>query len=90
MIKNKRDIPDWETLQWNFGDNWAIPLPEFPVDGSYIVGRWYIPQEMPVIPTGWQYELARGEVVCQYLLYCRLQRKGILPPGKYRDTFPVL
>ncbi len=61
MIKNKRHIPGWEKLEsWNCGDDLAIPLPVFPVDGSYIVERWYIPDEVPVIPTGWLYKLARG------------------------------
>lgn len=39
---NKRNIPDWEKLEWNCGDEWAIPLPEFRVDGVFIQARWYI------------------------------------------------
>ena len=69
---NKRDIPGYENLEWNCGDDWAIPLPEFPVDGVFVQSRWFIPQETPVIPTGWIYQLAREEVICEFQLYCRL------------------
>ena len=69
MITNKRLIPGWEELEWNTGDTWAIPLPEFPVDYSYIESRWYVPDETPVIPTGWMYQLIYGEVVCQSQMF---------------------
>lgn len=69
---NKRDVPDWEKLEWNCGDDWAIPLPEFPIDSVLVFRRWYVPKETPVIPTGWIYELAREEVVSEYSLWCRL------------------
>lgn len=62
---NKRDITGYENLEWNCGDNWAIPLPEFPVDEVLVFSRWFIPDETPVIPTGWIYQLARGEVVSE-------------------------
>lgn len=44
---SKRDVPGYENLEWNCGDDWAIPLPEFPVDGVFIQRRWYIPDETP-------------------------------------------
>ena len=71
---NKRDIPGYENLEWNCGHDWAIPLPEFPVDGVLVQRRWFIPQETPVIPTGWIYQLARGEVVHEYELGARADR----------------
>ena len=76
MITNKRLIPGWEKLEWNTRHEWAIPLPAFPVDGNYVVKRWYVPDETPVIPTGWIYELARGEVLCQSHLYGRHHTQG--------------
>lgn len=63
VFMNKRNVSGWEELEWNCGDDWAIPLPEFPVDGSTVIERWYVPSESPVIPTGWIYELANGNVV---------------------------
>lgn len=60
---NKRDVTGWEWLDWNCGDDWAIPLPEFPVDGEIVVRRWYVPDETPIIPTGWIYELVGGEAI---------------------------
>ena len=69
---NKRNIPGWEKLEWNCGDDWAIPLPEFPVDGVFIQDRWYVPREYPLILTGWLYKLAREETVSEYQMCHRL------------------
>jgi hypothetical protein len=70
---NKYQIPDWDKLEWNAGADWAIPLPEFPVDRAFIQGRWFVPDEAPLIPTGWIYRLAEGEVRSEYRLWCRQQ-----------------
>lgn len=49
----KRNVPGWQKLVWNSGDDWAIPLPLYPVDKVLVQSRWYVPDELPVIPTGW-------------------------------------
>ena len=67
MNNPKYEFPD---LEWNHCPDWAISLPEFPV-GDEIVGRWFIPDESPVIPTGWIYQMRSGERVTQYQLWSR-------------------
>lgn len=74
---NKRDVPDWQKLQWNCGDDWAIPLPEYPVDGVFIQARWFIPNQYPVIPTAWLYRLARVEVVSECYPWYHLRRRAL-------------
>ena len=68
---NKYQIDNWEQFEWNTGDDWAIPLPAFPVNEEIVRKRWFIPDEAPVIPTGWIYELFNGEIVSQYILWSR-------------------
>ncbi|MEG3842620.1 hypothetical protein [Microcoleus sp. herbarium14] len=64
MIDNKYEIEDYESLEWNAGHTWAIPLPEYSIN-AYLVSRHYIPSESPVIPTGWIYERHDGRLVSE-------------------------
>lgn len=68
-----RNVPGWQKLAWNSGDDWAIPLPVYTVDRVVVQSRWYVPDELPVIPKGWVYKLVGGEVISEYRLWCRLQ-----------------
>jgi len=72
---SKYQISDWEQLEWNASDDWAIPLPLFPVDRVLVASRWFVPSEAPVIPTGWIYRLADGETLSEYRLWCCQQSR---------------
>ena len=63
MLTSKYEIEDYSSLEWNTSD-WAIPLPEYKVNG-YIISRHFIPDEAPVIPTGWIYELKDGRLISE-------------------------
>ncbi|MEG3840470.1 hypothetical protein [Microcoleus sp. herbarium14] len=65
MLTKIQIDPD-RLLEWNTGAEWAIPLPEYAING-YVVSRHYIPSEAPVIPTGWIYEFSDGRLMpeCQ-------------------------
>jgi hypothetical protein len=57
----KHEVPDYKSLQWNTCDTWSIPLPEYSVNG-YVVDRYFVPDEAPVIPTGWIYKFSDGTI----------------------------
>jgi hypothetical protein len=63
--------PDCE---WNYRSDWAIPLPVsyFKVGNYEIVARWFVPDEVPVIPTGWLYQLKNKEIITEQKLYIRI------------------
>lgn len=69
MFSNKFEIEGYESLEWNTGSDWPIPLPEYKVNG-YFVSRHFIPSEAPVIPTGWIYERSDGRLVSEAELSC--------------------
>lgn len=58
MLTKYQIDPD-RNLEWNTGAEWPIPLPEYSING-YVVSRHYVPDEAPVIPTGWIYEFSDG------------------------------
>ncbi len=64
FIATKSDVDPNRELVWNTGADWAIPLPEYKVDG-YFVSRHFIPDEAPVIPTGWIYEHHDGRLISE-------------------------
>lgn len=68
-MTTKYEIPDYESFEWNTGHEWAIPLPDYAVNG-YVIARHFIPDEAPVIPTGWIYEFADGSIRSE----CQLSR----------------
>lgn len=68
MKSSKYEIAGWEDLEWNHGDDWAIPLPLYP----HLRERWFVPEEAPIIPTGWMYHLPSGEVLTEYGMWLRL------------------
>lgn len=67
---NKNPKYEFPELEWNAAPDWAIPLPSFPVEGD-VVERHFIPDEAPVIPTGWIYRLRNREELSEYRLWCR-------------------
>jgi hypothetical protein len=52
------DIP---TLIWNEDSDWAVPLPEFNIgqltNKGTITAHCFIPDETPIIPTGWEFRI---------------------------------
>ena len=84
---NKYQIPGWDELEWNASAGWAIPLPLFPVDGALVVCRWYVPDEAPLIPTGWIYRLAGGKqrasIVCGAVNNPDNSRRSEIERAKY-------
>lgn len=60
----RHSIPVWESFQWNYPDYDAIPLPKYKFDYSF-VGRWFVPHERGVAPTGWVYQLYEGEIITE-------------------------
>ncbi|MEG4838353.1 MULTISPECIES: hypothetical protein [unclassified Microcoleus] len=64
MLIEKTEIQDYRSLEWNTGAEWSIPLPEYSING-YIISRHYIPDEAPVIPTGWIYEFSDGRFMSE-------------------------
>lgn len=64
MFPTKYEIDPDRNLEWNTGSEWAIPLPDYKVSG-YVVSRHYIPEEAPVIPTGWIYKFRDGRIISE-------------------------
>lgn len=64
MLIKKTEIQDYRSLQWNTDPEWSIPLPEYKING-YVVSRHYVPDEAPVIPTGWIYEFNDGRFMSE-------------------------
>ncbi len=63
------------SITWNERANWSIPLPQYQVGVTTkrgaIKNRQFIPDEAPVIPSGWMYEVG-GEWRCEFeILACR-------------------
>jgi hypothetical protein len=57
-------------LEWNDNLQWAIPLPAYEVDGKVILARKFVPDEAPVLPTGWLYQLKRtGQWITEVSLF---------------------
>lgn len=68
FLRTKSAIENYGSYEWNTSPDWAIPLPEYRVDG-YLVSRCFIPDEAPVIPTGWLYTDINGKIHVEYRLY---------------------
>jgi hypothetical protein len=67
FLRTRDAIEDYRSYEWNASPDWAIPLPEYKVNG-YFVSRQFIPDEAPVIPTGWIYETHDGRHLSESLL----------------------
>ncbi|MEG4302401.1 hypothetical protein QUB16_06745 [Microcoleus sp. D3_18a_C4] len=65
----KYEISDYQSFEWNTDASWSIPLPEYSVNG-YVVNRYFVPAEAPVIPTGWIYEFFDGSIRAE----CQISR----------------
>ena len=71
FLNTKNAIENYRSLEWDASPDWAIPLPEYRLDG-YLVARNFMPDSAPVIPTGWLYTTTSGEIIAECRLYrCR-------------------
>jgi hypothetical protein len=82
FLRTKSAIEDYRSYEWNDSPDWAIPLPEYRLDG-YLVARNFMPDEAPVIPTGWLYTTIDGKIITE----CSLYRNGYsqLTEDEYYD-----
>jgi hypothetical protein len=74
QVISRRNVTEkYPQYQWgrNSVDSVPLPVSDFQIGKYGIVDRWYTPDEMPVIPTGWVYELTSGEVLIEQRLYNR-------------------